>query len=746
MGDVTPAQTSFNGGEISPRLGDRVDQAIRSIGLKSMLGYLPLLQGPAEAAPGTIYVTWGKGPFRNIPFEFNTTQGYQIEAGDNYMRFYTNDAQIMSGGSPYEIATPWTYEEVKALWYQQNYDALYLTHRDHPIHRLVRTGADSFSLEIFSTRNGPLDTRNSDKTLTVAANATTGTVTITASTALFAAGDVGGFMEIEGGSFSDIPSWEPGIKVSNGDLRQWNGRVYQAAGVDGSGWIGGPFPWLEGSERTGTVAPIHIEGTEWDGMGSGTDVNDNGPYGVQWTYLYDRFGLLKFTGYVSATQMTATVIRRLPTTDACWRWRFGSFSPRRGYPSKVTLWQDRMVLAKANSVYASASESIDDHAYRNELGDISRDMAFVRPLPNPNFIRWLIADRALVIGTADAEHMIVAGSAGQGAGPGNLDTATPEHEGSADARPLQIGTRVLYIEGSRTKVMQFAYDAERMLRQESADLCRYADHIGNAGFRELAWQKKPEKLIWAVLDDGTMAAAAYNPDELLLGWARRNLADGLSARHVSCITDPDGRFSQVWIAAQGDERFGNRWMMLRMAPIRRPGDVARTHVLLDAALHYQGSATTIVSAPHLAGLTVQIVADGKFYGEVDLDSAGGATLDYEASDIIVGLPYEAELETMPIEGGSESGTAQGKKRRPYRVDVGVVVSDGVEVEAAGVVERAELVQGNSPTDSALPLFTGYLKIENIGNHETSPTVKVRRYLPLPSTISAIVPYMTVSNS
>ena len=254
MGDVTPAQTSFNGGEISPRLGDRVDQAIRSIGLKSMLGYLPLLQGPAEAAPGTIYVTWGKGPFRNIPFEFNTTQGYQIEAGDNYMRFYTNDAQIMSGGIPYEIATPWTYEEVKALWYQQNYDALYLTHADHPIHRLVRTGADSFSLEIFSTRNGPLDTRNSDKTLTVAADATTGTVTITANTAMFAAGDVGGFMEIEGGDFNAIPSWEPGIKVDNGDLRQWNGRVYQAAGVNESGWIGGAFPGF-GAERTPHVRP-----------------------------------------------------------------------------------------------------------------------------------------------------------------------------------------------------------------------------------------------------------------------------------------------------------------------------------------------------------------------------------------------------------------------------------------------------------------------------------------------------------
>lgn len=730
MGDVTPAQTSFNSGELSPRLSDRIDQAIRSIGLRTMLGYLPLMQGPAEAAPGTVFVAWAKGRFRTIPFEYNTTQGYQIEAGDHYMRFYTNDVPIMDGDAPFEIETPWTYEQVQGLWYQQNYDALYLAHPNVPLQRLARISADRFELEEFSTRNGPLESRNSDENLTISASGTTGTVTLTANSARFAAGDVGGFLEIEGGDFSTVPSWEPGITTSSGVLRQWNGRVYQA----------------QGSGRTGTVAPIHIEGTEWDGTGAGTDINGKGPYGIQWRYLYDRFGLVKLTAFTSATQMTASVVRRLPTTAPCWRWRFGSFSPRRGYPSKVLLWQDRMVLAKANTLYGSVTEGIDDHAYRNELGDISRDMAFVRPLPSPHFIEWMVADQALVVGTSDAEHLIVAGSAGQGAGPGNLDTSTPEEDGSAGIRPVKVGSRVLYVESSRSKVMQIAYDSQRLLRQESADLCRYADHIGINGFRDMAWQKKPDKLLWTVIEDGTMAAAAYNPDELLLGWARRHLAEGLKARHVSCITDPDGRYKQVWIAAQGDERFGNRWMMLRMAPMRRAGDAARNHVMLDAAVQYRGAPISQIDVSWLAGLTVEVVADGKVHPPIVLDEDGRGALDYAASDIIVGLPYPAEIETLPIEGGSESGTAQGKKRRPYRVDVGVVLSDGVEVTAGGVVEKAELAYGNSPTDSALPLFTGYVKAENIGNHETSPTVKVRRYLPMPSTISAIVPYMTVSNA
>jgi hypothetical protein len=67
-------QWSFNGGELSPRMVGRTDQAIYSVALAEMLGWLPLLQGPAIAAPGTHYVGDAAGPCRLLPFEWITTQ------------------------------------------------------------------------------------------------------------------------------------------------------------------------------------------------------------------------------------------------------------------------------------------------------------------------------------------------------------------------------------------------------------------------------------------------------------------------------------------------------------------------------------------------------------------------------------------------------------------------------------------------------------------------------------------------
>lgn len=731
MADITPIQTSFNGGELSPNLKDRVDQNVRGIGLQTMLGYFPKLSGAAEAMPGTIMVEKCKGPSRAIPYAFNVTQSYIIEAGDGYMRFYTNDVRIeTSPGVPYEIATPWSYGQTSALWYEQSLDVLYLSMRDVPLHRLYRASADTFVLEPWTLRNGPFETRNSVETLTVTASATTGTgVTITATSPIFAAGDVGGLMEIEGGDFSSIPSWEAGISSSAGALCQWNGRVYENVG---------------GTGRTGTVPPIHIEGTEYDGSGVGTDINGKGPYGVQWAYRYDRFGLIEFTGFTSATVMTAKVIRRLPTTAPCWRWRFGAFSPRRGHPELVALWQDRLALAKDATVYASVSEGLDDFAYRNELGDISRDMAFTKPLGNANAASWIVGDAApLLVGTAKAEHLLTAASAGQGAGPGNVDTDSPEDEGSARIRPIKIGGRIIYVQRAREKLMQIAYDANRMLRQESADLCRYSDHIGAAGFTGIAWQKAPERLIWATLNDGTMAAAAYVPDELMLGWSRRALGGGLMARSVASITDPDGRFDQIWITA---ETADGAWWMLRMAPLRRPNDAALDKVMSDAAIIYRGAATTAVSAPHLAGRTVEIVADGKVHPMVALDGAGAGHLDYAASTIITGLPFPAEIISMPLEGGAENGTAQNKMRQVHRVDVGCLLSDGIEVEVAGRTIKVEQQAGDSPMDTAFPLYSGFVTVEPGGIAARDCVVKIRRYLPKPSTITSFIPYASVGRA
>ena len=79
MSHVTPMQTSFNGGELSPRIRDRIDLAVRQIGAEEMDGWLPTLQGPAEACAGPIYLSDAPaGKLRLQAYVFNATQSYGL--------------------------------------------------------------------------------------------------------------------------------------------------------------------------------------------------------------------------------------------------------------------------------------------------------------------------------------------------------------------------------------------------------------------------------------------------------------------------------------------------------------------------------------------------------------------------------------------------------------------------------------------------------------------------------------------
>lgn len=303
---TTPTQTNFNAGEISKRLHARFDLNIYDIACATLTGFAPLVEGGLEACPGTIRVADAAGPCRLIPFRYSETQQYVIEASAGLARFYTNDARIEDGGDPVELALPWTLAEIGVLTWEQSYDVLYLFHPDHQTRELTRTGADAFELNLLELADGPFDPPNDDKSIKVQASGVIGEVTITASKdgaphSLFETGDVGGLFQIEAADFGDIPVWEPGITVANGALRTWGERVYRAVG---------------GTGRTGTVAPIHGSGTQWDGSGSGTDVNTNPAGGTQWEYLHDRYGVLRMTEFVSGSQMEAIVLRRLPFSTA----------------------------------------------------------------------------------------------------------------------------------------------------------------------------------------------------------------------------------------------------------------------------------------------------------------------------------------------------------------------------------------------------------------------------------------------
>ncbi|MEB3213167.1 MAG: hypothetical protein VKL39_17580 [Leptolyngbyaceae bacterium] len=747
MSRVAPILTSFNGGAVSRRLGARIRQAFHEISLSEMVGFAPFVEGTAEAMPGTIHVSELLGAARLFRFEFNTTQGHVLAFSEGQVEIFTNDELIAT------IASPYTYAQAKALRVHQSFDVLYCFHPELQPRKFVRTGATTFAFELLELAGGPFELRNNDRTIRVSADALTGAVNLESTEDLFAATDVGGLFRMEAEDFGDVTSWEPYITVTLGQLLTWNERVYRVAGGKADG---------EGKYRTGSVQPLHTEGVEWDGIGQGLDRNGDQAAGVQLEYLHDRFGVIRLTAFTDAQNVAGTVERRLPFSAVAGagtgnytytggyyaeifeeyapptgavtyaygthRWSFGSFSDTRGWPRCGAIWEQRLCLAKDSTIYGSVKYDLENFAELNELGEVSADMAFIEEIDDPNSIEHFVPEDTLLALTRGGMWALGPSNAAAGVGPGQTRSIKQNDAGCGDPLPVTINSRTAFVDQSGTRIYETDFSPQRRTEQE-LDLSRYARFMGNAGWTALAQQQQPFNHIWGARGDGTMTCAAYLPEEEVLGFAERQMAPGLAVRDVVSITDPEGRFQQVWIAAE----YGGAWHMLRMAQWRLDGQSDLTGCVLDMAGEYDGEPTDTFSHPVLPSTAIAVVADGVLY-RLTTDAEGGFTLPRAHGRAVYGLEFPAWMESLDFEAGGDNGPAMGRKAKWHRTLARVIDARGLAFGPPDALLDMETERANP--GEAIPAFTGFLFHEASGDHSRMPRLRIERRAPFQSTIAA----------
>jgi hypothetical protein len=185
MARVAVQLTNFTGGELSPRLDGRNDLTKYASGCKTLENMVVYPHGSAARRSGTSFVAEVKDSTKKtrlIPFEFSTTQTYMLEFGDQYIRFYKDNGQILSGGSAYEIASPYLEAELFEIKYAQSADVMYICHPNHAVRKLSRTGHTAWTLTEVDFTNGPyLDSNISTTTFHLSAHTVGAGRTLTAS-------------------------------------------------------------------------------------------------------------------------------------------------------------------------------------------------------------------------------------------------------------------------------------------------------------------------------------------------------------------------------------------------------------------------------------------------------------------------------------------------------------------------------------------------------------------------------------
>lgn len=155
--------------------------------------------------------------------------------------------------------------------------------------------------------------------------------------------------------------------------------------------------------------------------------------------------------------------------------------------------------------------------------------------------------------------------------------------------------------------------------------------------------------------------------------------------------------------------------------------------------------TEISGLWHLEGQTVTFLANGSVPATQTV-SNGAITIANSASTVIVGIPVEAQLQTLRLDVKTESGTIQGKRKHIAGGHIRVQDERGIAVgptfdKLREIRERTDELPGD-PTR----LYTGDRKMNFDPWTRDEGQVCVEQNYPLPATILGVVPEFSVGDT
>lgn len=226
--------SSFTNGEISPKLSSRVDYDKYFSSCERLENYTIFPHGGVTRRPGTVFVAEVKDSTKKVrvmPFSFNVSDSYIIEVGEYYMRFYKNHAQLLSGGSSYEISTPYQESHLFELQFAPSADIVYITHSSYATRKLSRTGDTSWTLSTARFDPAPSFVADTDLNETLTPGAITGEdITFTAGSGIFLPADVDRQI-IFGASRAVITGWTSATEVVADIIDDWPDTAAMSAGA-----------------------------------------------------------------------------------------------------------------------------------------------------------------------------------------------------------------------------------------------------------------------------------------------------------------------------------------------------------------------------------------------------------------------------------------------------------------------------------------------------------------------------------
>lgn len=680
MSNIRTLQRSFAGGEVSPEMFGRIDDAKYQSGLAVCRNFIPKPQGPAQNRAGLQFVRevkYSTAKTRLIDFTYSTTQTMVIEMGAGYFRFHTMGATVLSSGSPYELANPYAEADLFDIHYVQSADVLTLVHPNYAPRELRRLGATNWTL----------------------------------STILFVP-------SISAPTGVSVSAYTPTSAAVNADTKVAMHYVVTAVASDGVS---------ESNASSDATATNNIYVT--------------GAYNtISWSAVTgaSRYNVFKLQGgiygYIGNTTGTSLIDDNIapdlsktpPTYDSV----FGGTGE---YPAAVSYFEQRRTFAgtinKPQNIWMTKSGTESNMSYSLPIKDDDR-IAFRVAAREANTIRHIVPLTQLLLLTSSAEWRVTSVNS-DAITPTTISVRPQSYVGASNVQPITINNTCLYgaARGGHVRELAYSWQANGFI---TGDLSLRAPHLFDSyDIVDMAYAKAPLPIVWFVSTSGKLLGLTYVPEQQIGAWHWHD-TDGV---FESCAVVAEGGEDVLYCVVRRTINGVTKRYVERMAS-RQFVDQADAF-FVDAGLTYSGTAaTTITGLSHLEGKTVSILADGAVHPQRTVTS-GQITLQRAASKVQVGLPITADIQTLPVAAQIDGGFGQGRMKNVNKVWLRVFRSSGIFAgpDAGSLVEYKQ--RTTEPWGTPPALKSDELDIVLTPSWGKSGQVYVRQSDPLPLTLVSI---------
>ena len=649
MSRIVQLQTNFAVGEIDPLLRARIDLKQYYNALQTAKNVVIQPQGGAKRREGLRYsATLDSGAangVRLVPFEFNTDDSYMFAITPGKLYVFRDGAlitNINATGNDYLVISEITAAMLPKLNFAQSADTIIFVHEDLEPIKLVR-GANNSSwtkstLSFTERPYYPFTLAFSNPSAQITPSATSGNITITAASGVFA-----------------------------------SGNVHQYINVTAS------------------------------------------------------FGRLRIVEFVSATVVKVVAETPLFNTDAIpsgdWQLETGhelAWSNTRGWPKAITFHEGRLWLAGSKSLPSTIWASRVNDFFNFDKGEGLDDAGLEATLSTStlNSVTDIFSGRDLQIFTTGGEFYIPQGLQ-EPITPRNFIVKIATRNGSKDDVPIVgVDSGTLFIQRKGKSLNELAFtDSE--LAYNTNNVSMLSGHLFKSpvdmAIRRATSTDESDRLMIVNSTDGSMLVFSL-----------------LRSQEVTAPAEfvTNGEFKAVGVDVDTIYTVVKRTVNSSAQYFVEYFDSSLT---LDSAIAASAAAANATVA-HLNTETVKVILDGIVQAD---ETVSGNVVTFDRNSATtwqVGLNFEVEIKTMPVEPQTQSGSLRGFKKRILEVNAELFETQALTINDELVSFRQF---GESNLDTAVSKFTGIKTIGPLLGFDKEGTITLKQTVPLDMTVLAL---------